>query len=780
MLLLVAGIIALASVIAMYAVVSGREADEAVRAMTRHAAQGLAEEADAYLEELEGWATTIGATMPEPRRALVEGWDSAPRARLLALVERSGYAGLMVFSPAGRVVLRVGEAERPDLLVAGPEFEAALAGQTRVTDPYMDLASRERYVAALAPVREPAFGRVVGVCVLAANVRTLEATLLRGALALPGSSHVSLFDGQKICLIHTLRPWLVGGAASRSPAAEEQTLRRALRYGILTERMLQRSADFPLNERIEAELLQAPGLGVFSQASSAGSGPQGLVFEVALRSQPWLLRLAVQENPYRVPFMQALAFDAGGLSLILLGVASVSLAGMKALLRPFQTIKRTAAAWAQGDFSERIPAYGANELGQLAEACNHMASELERHTAGLESLVQERTEALVRVNEALSQSERRLAEAQGLARIGEYERDPQGRGLRLGETACRLFGLTPEGVAPTLEALLRVVHPNDREAFARFYRGAERHEGRAFDCRLLLPDGTLRELRAREEAGVGADPRLMGTFQDVSAVKQLERELLAQNAQLVELDRLKRLFVHSISYDLREPLTVIWGYLEFLEEGLGGTPLPAQQRYLAQIARACHRLQYLLEDLLDYARLDSGRFELDRAGGDFCRVVRDAGTGLAPQFVQAELDLHLELPPAPLIVLMDADRLERVLVNLLTNAIKFTPAGGSVRVRAGVEGRCLRCEVEDSGEGIVPEEVPLLFRHFTQLELGIRRGGSGLGLSICKAIVEAHGGEVGVRSTPGRGSVFWFCLPFDASVPSGDGPRGREVEGIDA
>jgi two-component system phosphate regulon sensor histidine kinase PhoR len=113
---------------------------------------------------------------------------------------------------------------------------------------------------------------------------------------------------------------------------------------------------------------------------------------------------------------------------------------------------------------------------------------------------------------------------------------------------------------------------------------------------------------------------------------------------------------------------------------------------------------------------------------------------------------------------MDGERIDRVVANLVSNALKFTPAGGKVNIRAARAGDVIRCEVADTGEGIAPDDLPRLFERFSRLESGRKKKGStGLGLSICKAIVEAHGGTIGVESQLGKGSTFWFTLPQGAS-----------------
>jgi signal transduction histidine kinase len=127
-----------------------------------------------------------------------------------------------------------------------------------------------------------------------------------------------------------------------------------------------------------------------------------------------------------------------------------------------------------------------------------------------------------------------------------------------------------------------------------------------------------------------------------------------------------------------------------------------------------------------------------------------------------QLRLEVALPDAPLMVTLDASRIERVLINLLSNAMKFTPHPGSIRTRATSAGASLVCEIVDTGIGIAEADLPRLFQRFSQLEKGKERvGGTGLGLSISKSLVEAHGGSIGVRSELGKGSTFWFSLPLD-------------------
>lgn len=256
---------------------------------------------------------------------------------------------------------------------------------------------------------------------------------------------------------------------------------------------------------------------------------------------------------------------------------------------------------------------------------------------------------------------------------------------------------------------------------------------------------------------------LAATNEELEAQAQ---ELQEANAQLQELDRLKINFVNSVSHELRTPLTSILGYAEFLEDEIGGALSPDQRMFVEQIQAGTQRLQRLVDDLLDFARMDAGTFQLRVEAADFCAKAAEIAASVGPMLADARLSLEVSCA-GPLVVPMDGVRIGQVLINLLTNAAKYTPPGGLIRLHVAPEDGRLRCEVTDSGVGIAAEDLPRLFQRFSQLHGA--QSGTGLGLSICKALVEAHGGEIGVLSEPGRGSTFWFTLPGAGAAPGGAG-----------
>jgi signal transduction histidine kinase len=223
-----------------------------------------------------------------------------------------------------------------------------------------------------------------------------------------------------------------------------------------------------------------------------------------------------------------------------------------------------------------------------------------------------------------------------------------------------------------------------------------------------------------------------------------------------------------VSHDLRNPLnTIDMGAAYLLEEGPRELRDGVFGRTLGTIVNSTRRANRMIEDLLDVARIEGGALSIERAPEPVEPIVREALETYRHAADEQGIELELRLdPPLPPVV-ADRDRVLQVLGNLLTNALKFTPAGGRVEVGAAAEGDEIRLWVRDNGPGLDPAHLPHLFDRFWQARRSDRRG-LGLGLAIVKGLVEAHGGRVWVESAPGHGSRFQFTLP--ASSPAEDGP----------
>ena len=241
------------------------------------------------------------------------------------------------------------------------------------------------------------------------------------------------------------------------------------------------------------------------------------------------------------------------------------------------------------------------------------------------------------------------------------------------------------------------------------------------------------------------------------------RALAEQNEQLRELDSLKDQFVSTVSHELRTPLTAMVGYLELVREGEAGELNEVQARFLDIVHRNADRLNTLVDDILEVARMDAGRLKLDREPVDLVELAAGEIESTRAAAERQGVELRFDAPDEPLVLSADSRRLAEVLGNLLSNAIKFTPEGGSVTVSVGRQGASAVLEVADTGVGIPEDEVGKLFERFFRASTAATIRGTGLGLSIAKSIAEAHGGTMGVRSTVGVGTTFSLELPVAAT-----------------
>lgn len=253
-----------------------------------------------------------------------------------------------------------------------------------------------------------------------------------------------------------------------------------------------------------------------------------------------------------------------------------------------------------------------------------------------------------------------------------------------------------------------------------------------------------------------------------------------------ELDNMKETFLHSITHDLRNPMTSIIGFLKFLKEGVGGPLTEQQKKMVDTMSRSSQKLLAMINDILDIAKLEAGKMHLNLENANIIQVAKSAATILDAMFTKKSINFSIEASPEVenITIRMDSALIERVFINLLSNAIKFTPEGGKVAINikktgdgrretgdektkqpstiyhlpSTVSSNFIQVSVIDTGEGIPPDFMDKIFQKFQQV-VGQKRGGTGLGLTICKYIVEAHGGKIWVESKLGEGSKFSFTLP---------------------
>jgi signal transduction histidine kinase len=253
-------------------------------------------------------------------------------------------------------------------------------------------------------------------------------------------------------------------------------------------------------------------------------------------------------------------------------------------------------------------------------------------------------------------------------------------------------------------------------------------------------------------------------------IQEKSSQLEAANERLKELDRLKSDFVSNVSHELRTPLTAIKGAVDLLLREVPGRLNESQTHYLTRVRSNTQHLAGLINDLLDLAKIDEGKVELKCARVSVGGLVHEVMETVKPLAAEKPVVLEAKVPEPSVLVWADRDKVTQVLMNLIGNAIKFTPPQGRVMVSASREGtEWAQVSVNDSGPGISAEECQKIFEKFHQVSEGggQKPKGTGLGLAISKALVELHGGKIWVESEPGRGSTFSFTLPVSGSQGSG-------------
>ncbi|MHB9154506.1 MAG: ATP-binding protein [Endomicrobiales bacterium] len=418
-------------------------------------------------------------------------------------------------------------------------------------------------------------------------------------------------------------------------------------------------------------------------------------------------------------------------ALILISIAAAGFLALfiaRSLTRPLVKLTAAAKRVAEKDFSTRVYVNTRDELRDLAETFNEMTTELERYDQmQVDKLVEEKTktEAII------------FSIADGIVMT-----DSEGKLQVANEPARELLGLPPFGWRnQSLEQLL--TNPALKEAFAEMTGPARQNKAREVHIPTLMRYYLLKT----EEVVTPQHREKLGL---VTVLRNITLEK--------DLDRMKDNFLHSITHDLRNPMTSIRGFLRFLIDGVAG-PLTAQQEKMLSIMdRASLKLLGLINDILDIAKLESGRVTVNLVEADLKAVaVRsvEISEGLAlKKCIRMSVECPGDLPR----IKCDPELIERVFTNLIGNALKFTPENGRVTIQLKENGEKFEAAVVDNGEGIPPDYVQKIFDKFQQVA-GQRKGGTGLGLTICKHIVEAHLGAIWADSKLGEGARFIFTLP---------------------
>jgi PAS domain S-box-containing protein len=377
-------------------------------------------------------------------------------------------------------------------------------------------------------------------------------------------------------------------------------------------------------------------------------------------------------------------------------------------------------------------------------------------------------------------AERRLAELLESAPDAILELDKEGRIALVNRMAEQLFGYTRG------ELLERTVDALVPDAF----RGAhKRHRAHYRNHPVTRPMGSGLKLEARRKDGShfpveislssfgsGAEFRVTAIIRDITERKEMEGRLrAAEDKHIAELElrsreaeqanQLKTEFLGNMSHELRSPLHTVIGFAQLLDEESEGPLNETQKRFVGHIQRDSVHLLELINDLLDLSKIEAGRLELRYEAFHIDAVVEEAISSVQPRATAKSLEIATDISISVRVV-ADPLRFRQILHNLLTNAIKFTPDGGRVRVQAAPCGRFAGISVSDTGIGIPEDQQQVVFDKFYQIRAGIQGGqeGTGLGLAITKRLVEQHGGSISLKSGPGTGTCFTFTIPLEESL----------------
>ena len=409
----------------------------------------------------------------------------------------------------------------------------------------------------------------------------------------------------------------------------------------------------------------------------------------------------------------------------------------KTITAPIQEVTRQAGLMAGGDFSQRIKVKSADEIGSLGAAFNHLAGRLDQNIkkistqkSKIEAMINHMSDGVI----ALDGKGRFIHINPAAQRLLKKIPLPGRSGFRL---LRDLIGAVPlrQYISGRKPVTLEVSNENPAEVL-KVTLAPFKEEGRRMDGTLVV-------------------------LQDVT----VERALIKQQQE----------FVADVSHELRTPLTTVKSYVEALLDGAAADP-DTRGRFLDVLNRETERMVDLVRDLLELSGLGYSQKELQKTRIDLHTLVGEALEQLQQKvgfrLLQIELAISPDLPP----LWVDRETIMRVFLNLLGNALQYTPAGGKIKIGAiKIKKDRLQVYIEDTGPGIPPADLERIFERFYRVEKTRSRdyGGTGLGLPIARRVVEAHGGEIGLESTVGKGTRAWFNLPTAHPEKGGETGEGK-------
>lgn len=421
--------------------------------------------------------------------------------------------------------------------------------------------------------------------------------------------------------------------------------------------------------------------------------------------------------------MQAMMF--GLLSAILL-----SFLLSKTITNPIERITEGARSIAEGNFDQDLGVQSSDEIGELTRSFNYMARRL-KSTVGEVQGERDKLNTLF------------LHMSDGVAAF-----TTDGKLIHMNPATESLLGVRM-GSDVTFDEMFADLDMvgSDETAMRSFLTSEITRRGRVLSV-TLAPYGAL-----DGEGGV------IAVIHDITEQRRL--------------DDARREFVANVSHELRTPLTNIRSYTETLLDAAGDIPLDTEKQFLGVISSESERMARIVTDLLTLSKLDYGRMELRMTRFSLSDLLKKVANAMRLTIQDSGHEMAVEAPDDLPQIVGDRERIEQVVVNILSNAVKYTPSGGHIRLAAcALAGNRVRITVEDDGVGIPAADVPRLFERFYRVDKARSRaaGGTGLGLAIAKEIVEQHEGKIALASEYGKGTTVTITLPTDLAPNSEEGP----------
>jgi PAS domain S-box-containing protein len=514
-----------------------------------------------------------------------------------------------------------------------------------------------------------------------------------------------------------------------------------------------------------SKLVPAPSADLTRRGVSEYQGPSGdtrVGARTPIRGTPWALSVDFPRATLVGPasaFLRRMAW----ITLALLAMSTVLIAVLsRRITNPLYDVAGAADTIAAGDYSRRTATTRRDEIGRVSRAFNAMTDQVEAIHRQLAEEARALRDSDARKSAIMDGALDCIVTMNHLGDIAEFN-----------PAAEDTFGYSrQEALGRPLADLLIPTSFRDqhRQGLARYLAtGKGPVLGKRIEVSALRKDGSAFPAELAIVAiALDGPPKFTGFLRDMTAQKTSEAARLRslqseeENKRAQEANRLKSEFLANMSHELRTPLNAIIGFAELMHDGKVGPVSSAHAEYLGDIVTSSRHLLQLVNDVLDLAKVESGKMDFRPEAVDLEKLTTEAGSILRELAGSKQIRIGTSVHPDVSTIVADPSRVKQILYNYLSNALKFTPDGGTVTVRVEPEDASyFRIDVEDTGVGIAEKDFGKLFVEFQQLDAGLakKHQGTGLGLALTKQLAESQGGHVAVRSTVGVGSTFSVVLP---------------------